>query len=175
MGASKAGCFYSSTAGNRVNKPFLKEIVIILSLCSLAACATGGKTASESDSSSSRSAADCISQGSIRDYTVLDDANLIVTEGVSRKYHMVLSRRAFGLRSSWRIGFNSPTGRICGGFGDIVVNDGNRPESIRIDSIRRITPEEEEDLLIRFGKKEPEIEQPRQSEEVSGAEVEELD
>jgi hypothetical protein len=88
---------------------------------------------------------------------------------------MVLSRRAFGLRSSWRIGFNSPTGRICGGFADIVVNDGNRPESIRIDSIRRITPEEEEDLLIRFGKKEPEIEQPRQSEEVSGAEVEELD
>jgi hypothetical protein len=38
-----------------------------------------------------------------------------------------------------------------------------------------LTPEDEEDLLIRFGKKEPEIEQPRQPEEVEGAEVEELD
>jgi len=175
MEGLEAGYLGSSMAGKRLNKYPIKEILIALYLSTLAACAAGGETASEGDSSSSRSAADCISQGSIRDYTVLDDANLIVTEGVNRKYHMVLSRRAFGLRSSWRIGFNSPTGRICGGFGDIVVNDGNMPEKIRIDSIRRITPEEEEDLMIRFGKKEPEIEQPRQSEEVTGAEVEELD
>jgi len=90
---------------------------------------------------------------------------------------MMLSRRAFGLKSSWRIAFRSPSGRICGGFDEIIVSDGvgGRPEAIRIDSIRRLSPEEEEDLLIRFGKKEPEVEQPRQPEAVEGAEVEELD
>jgi hypothetical protein len=48
-------------------------------------------------------------------------------------------------------------------------------ESIRITSIRELTPEEEEDLLIRFGKKEPEIKQTPAPHEVEGAEVEELD
>jgi len=173
--AAQAAGFGSTGTDMGLRKSHLKELVIALSLGALSACAAGGKTAGETENSRSRSAADCISQRSIRDYTVLDEANLIVTEGASRKYHMVLSRRAYGLRSSWQIGFNSPTGSLCGGFGDIVVSDGFGPESIRIDSIRRITPEEEEDLLIRFGKKEPEIKQPRQSEEVSGAEVEELD
>lgn len=152
-----------------------KHIVIVAILSILSACATNKEGAVEGESAGARIGSDCISQGSIRDYTVLDDANLIVTEGVSRKYHMELSRRAFGLRSTWQIGFRTPTGRVCGGFSDIVVNDGIGPDSIRISSIRRLTPEDEEDLLIRFGKKEPEIEQPRQPEEVDGAEVEELD
>ena len=120
-------------------------------------------------------AIDCISQGSIRDYTVLDDQNLIVIQGASRKYHVELSRRAHGLRSSRAIGFKSQTGRICGGFDDLVVDDGYRPETIRISSIRRLSPESEEDLLIRFGKIEPEYEQARPPENVEGAEVEELD
>jgi hypothetical protein len=150
-------------------------IVILFFLGVLSACATSDNELREGESSRSRVSSDCISQGSIRDYTVLDDANLIVTEGARRKYHVVLSRRAFGLRSTWHIGFRTPTGSVCGGFSEILVDDGFTPDTIRIDSIRRLTPEDEEDLLIRFGKKEPEIEQPRQPEEVEGAEVEELD
>ena len=48
-------------------------------------------------------------------------------------------------------------------------------ESIRIASIRELSPEDHEDLLIQFGKKEPEIEQTPVPQEVEGAEVEELD
>ncbi len=48
-------------------------------------------------------------------------------------------------------------------------------ESVRIASIRELGPEEEEDLLIRYGKLEPEFEQTPAPQEVKGAEVEELD
>ena len=48
-------------------------------------------------------------------------------------------------------------------------------ESIRIESIRELTPEDEEHLLIRFGKKEPEIKHTPPPEAVKGADVEELD
>jgi hypothetical protein len=41
--------------------------------------------------------------------------------------------------------------------------------------VRRLTPEDEHDLLVRFGKKEPDYTEPRQTEQVDGAEVEELD
>jgi len=48
-------------------------------------------------------------------------------------------------------------------------------ESIRIESIRELTPEDHEYLLIQYGKKEPEIKQTPAPQEVKGAEVEELD
>jgi hypothetical protein len=48
-------------------------------------------------------------------------------------------------------------------------------ESIQISSIRELTPEDEEALLIQFGKKEPEIEHTTEPAEVEGADVEELD
>ena len=48
-------------------------------------------------------------------------------------------------------------------------------ESISIRSIRELSADEHEDLLIRYGKKEPEIEHTPAPREVKGAEVEELD
>ena len=92
-----------------------------------------------------------------------------------RQYHVILFRRAHGLRSSWAIGFKSPTGRICSGFSEVVFDGQFDGESIRIESVRALSPEEEEDLLIRYGKKEPEYEQTPVPQEVEGAEVEELD
>ena len=119
---------------------------------------------------------DCIFEGTIRDYRVLDESNLVVTASASRKYHIELTRGAYGLNSSWAIGFSSRgSSRICGGYSDIVVDDSFGPEAIRINKIRRLTQDEYEDIMIRFGKMEPEIEQPREPEEVKGAEVEELD
>ncbi len=110
---------------------------------------------------------------------MLDESNLIVRESRNRAYHLELTRPVYGLRSSWQLGFRSPGGWICGGTSDIIVVDGAFGDSsfdrtVRIGSIRRMTPEDEEDLLIRFGKKKPEIEQPRQPEPIEGAEVEEL-
>ena len=156
-------------------KLIIKQLVIIFSSTVLLACATT-EEGSEGDAYVAESRrSDCISQGTVRDYRVLDDSNLIVTAAAKRKYHLALSRRAFGLRSTWQIGFKSTTGRICSGFSDIIVDDGFGPERIRITSIRRLTPEEEEDLLVRFGKKDPQHKQAPATEEVEGAEVEELD
>jgi hypothetical protein len=85
-------------------------------------------------------------------------------------------RRAYGLRNTWGIVFDSPTTRVCEASSEIRFRDPfDSVGSYRIASIRELTPEEEEYLLIRFGKKEPEIEQTPVPQEVEGADVEELD
>jgi len=55
------------------------------------------------------------------------------------------------------------------------VDDGVGAEAINIRSVRQLTPEEYDDLLVRFGKKEPDVNQTTAPEPVEGAEVEELD
>jgi hypothetical protein len=67
------------------------------------------------------------------------------------------------------------TGRICARSGELVVDDRMGPESIRIAAIRQLTPDEHRELLVRFGKIEPEFEQAPAPVEVESAEVEELD
>ncbi|MGI9235343.1 MAG: DUF6491 family protein [Woeseiaceae bacterium] len=148
-----------------------KQVVISFCLCGLVACA--GTATDEERADSARS--DCIYQPSVRGYTVLDESNLIVSASGRRQYHIVLHRRAFGLRSNWSIGLKSPTGRICSGFSEVVFDGHNNGESIRIASVRELSVEEEEDLLIRYGKKEPEYEHTPTPGDVRGADVEELD
>jgi hypothetical protein len=158
-----------------MSKYYIKRLVIVLISSVLISCAGTVEPSDESVYESKSTRRDCISQSSIRDYQVLDDSNLIVTASVKRKYHLVLSRRAFGLRSSWKIGFRSSTGMLCGNSSELVFDEGFGTDSIRIASIRELGPEELDELLIRFGKKEPEIEQTPATQEVEGAEVEELD
>jgi len=158
-----------------MNKVFLKQILIVAFSCSLLACAASEQAPDTADREPASRAHDCISQSSIRDYRVLDDSNLIVTAAVKRKYHLILTRRAFGLRSTWNIGFRSPMGLICPNSGELIIDDGFGPERFHIRSIRQLSPEDLDDLLVRFGKKEPEFEQAPATEEVEGAEVEELD
>ena len=162
------------TTSRRVNM-LLKQIVILLFSSFLLACAGGGEPVRDDDYAGESRRSDCISSGTIRDYQVLDDANLIVSGSGKRKYHVTLSRRAIGLRSSWKIGFRSSSGQICASFGELVVDDGMGPERIRIASIRQLTPDEHDALLVRFGKIEPEFEQPPAPASVESAEVEELD
>lgn len=57
----------------------------------------------------------------------------------------------------------------------MVVDEAFGPEKIRIAAIRELTPEEHEDLLVRFGKKEPAVERTPPPKPVESAEVEELD
>jgi len=153
----------------------LKQIIILLISCGLAACASTGSGDTGGQEGAVSRGSDCIHEPSIRGYTVLDEQNLIVSASNKRAYHVVLFRRAYGLDSSWGIAFNSPTSRICEGFSEIIFRGHMNGESIRISSIRALTPEEEDDLMIRFGKKEPEIKQTPVPREVKGAEVEELD
>ncbi|MBT8089455.1 MAG: hypothetical protein KJO01_04540 [Gammaproteobacteria bacterium] len=92
-----------------------------------------------------------------------------------RKYHVTLQRRAFGLKSSWGIAFRSHTSSICSAFSEVLFEDHFDGGPIRIRNIRRLNPDEEEDLLIRYGKKKPAIEHTPVPQDVKGAEVEELD
>ena len=156
-------------------KTHIKQLLTIGTLSLFVGCAgtpTGeGSSASESDSRRN----DCIHEPSIRGYSALDDMNLLVDAAGRRSYHVILMRRAYGLRDSWAIGFRSSTSRICEGFSDVVFKGDFGNESIRIKTIRQIEPEEKEALLIRFGKKEPEVRPTPEPDEVKGADVEELD
>ena len=158
-----------------VYKTLFKQLIILFYSSGLVACAGTSEPSGGESYADEPAGSDCISQASVRDYKVLDGANLIVTAGAGRKYHVLLSRRTMNLRSSTAIGFHSNSGRICSTFSDLVVNSSFGTETIRITSVRRLTPEDEHDLLVRLGKKEPDYEEPRQTEQVDGAEVEELD
>lgn len=154
----------------------MKQLFILLISSALVACAGSSESPDEGSDDKPRGRGDCIFESSVRGYTVLDEQNLIIDASGRRHYHMVLSRRAWGLDSSWGIAFKSTTSSVCAGFDEVVFrNRGDRAESIRIQSIRALSEEDHDDLLIQWGKKEPEIEQRPAQKEVKGAEVEELD
>jgi hypothetical protein len=156
-------------------KTLLNQILILVSLCGLVACAAPGEPQDRVADAEKPRRGDCIHEPSIRGYQVLDEQNLIVEAG-RRDYHVELFRRAHGIDSSWGIVFDTPNSRVCESFSEIRFRGPfGAQETVRIRSIRKLTPEEEEDLLIRFGKKEPEIEQTPAPQDVEGADVEELD
>jgi hypothetical protein len=158
----------------------IKQLIIVITSSGLLACAAPDKPKTEKFSGGGMRRSDCISEASIRDYQLLDSSNLIVTAAGKRRYHIVLSRSSQELEHSRSLGFVSPVGRICAGFGEILIQPGFAgsgfgPEKIRIRSIVLLSPEDEEFLLIHFGLKDPEFEQPRTPQKVEGAVVEELD
>ena len=157
-------------------KTFIFQLSIVGISCTFVACATPTDDYESAGDPAPIRGNDCILQSSIRDYRILDDKNLIVSAGPGRKYHVELSRRAFGLRSNWSIGFVSPTGTVCRGSSEILVDDGfGRKETIMLSSVRRVSEDELDALLVQSGHKEPDIEQTVEPEEVEGAAVEELD
>ncbi len=153
----------------------IKQLVIISLSCGLLACASPDLASDGSKDGTRSGRTDCIFRSSIRGYTVLDESNLIIEGSGRRNYHVALRRRAYGISSSWGITFDSPTSQVCAGFSEVVFDGHLGGESIPIASIRELSPEDHEDLLIKFGKKKPEIEQTPAPAEVKGAEVEELD
>lgn len=152
-------------------KIMVKQLVILIISGFTLSCATPESGPGESNATR----ADCIYQPSIRGYEVLDEANLIVSTSGRRQYHVALQRRALGLRSSLAIGFKSPTSRICAPFSDVVFDGDFDGDRVRIASISEIDDEQEEALLIRFGRKKPEIEHTSAPQDIEGADVEELD
>ena len=152
-----------------------KQLVILFISCCLASCAGTGAPSEGGESTANSGRSDCIYEPSIRGYSVLDESNLIVEVSSNRNYHVALQRRARGLRFSQGIVFKSTTSRVCAGFDEIVFNDRMGGESVRIAAIKELSPEDHEDLLIQYGKKEPDFEQAPATKDVKGAEVEELD
>jgi len=154
---------------------YLKQFIISAFSSTLLACASPDTASDTDESNASGGRADCIFSSSIRGYNVLDESNLVIEGSGRKKYHVVLRRPARGIRSTWAIGFDSPSSRVCADFSEVVFKGHMEGDSIRIASIRELSSEEHESILIRFGKKKPEIEQTPVPREVKGAEVEELD
>jgi hypothetical protein len=154
---------------------FLKQVLIVLYLSALSLFS--GAVADELDPEFGLDyrGTDCIWIRTIRDYTALDDRNLLIWSSPKRPYFVRLSVPAWGLRSSYQIGTMSRDDRLCPYGGDALVFDSAGRETSRIASIRRITDEEAEWLLVRFGKKDPAEQRAPEPEAVEGAEVEELD
>ena len=156
----------------------VKQLLIASSLSLLLGCAGTAEQDAEAVSEDRDWRDNCIHEPSVRGYTVLDEQNLLVDATGRRSYHVVLRRRAYGLRSSMGIAFKSTTSRVCEDFSEIMFQENmfnDSFETIRIRTIRGLSPEEKEHLLIQFGKKDPEIEQTPAPQDVQGAEVEELD
>ena len=131
-------------------------------MAALAGCATGASDNGETVSSRSGPLpSDCIMGGSIRDYTALDDQNLILYGPGRRPYHVVLVTRAIGLESEFRIGVydrDAALGgisRICPYGGDAIIVDGPFTERVPIRSIELIDDDGVEALRVRFGQAEP--------------------
>jgi len=147
---------------------------MLLSSCALlASCAT---TDSDSDLGTdiNYSGSDCISIRTIRDYTPLDRSNLLIDGGGNRKYLVTLDSPSFELKSSFRLSFSSRDDRLCPYGGDRIVFGGLSHYESGIRAISRLTPEQAEDLLIRYGKKEPPEQKDDTPPDVQGADVEEL-
>ncbi len=152
----------------------MKHILIVLLLGILSACATAERSERTAEREAEYRGSDCILIRTIRDYSLLDDRNLLIWGPGKRAYYVTLFRPAYELRSSIRIGFSSRDDQLCPYGGDgIVVGTLNR-EKVGIQAISRVTEEEAEQLLVRYGRKEPTEQQAPESEEVEGAEVEEL-
>ncbi len=121
------------------------------------------------------SGSDCILIRTIRDYRTLDDRNLLIYGPANRAYYVTLFRPSFELRSSFQMGFESRDDQLCPFGGDAIVVGSLRRESIAIQSISRVSEEQEEQLLVRYGKKDPAPgQQTPEPKDVKGAEVEEL-
>ena len=152
----------------------MKQLLIIIFLVFTSACASSGDERQAAREGIGSRGSDCILIRTIRDYTLLDDRNLLIYGPAKRAYYVTLVRPAYELRSSIRIGFSSRDDNLCPYGGDGIVVGTFNPETVSIRAISRVTEEEAEQLLVRYGRKEPSEQQAPASEEVKGAEVEEL-
>ncbi|MDH4049060.1 MAG: DUF6491 family protein [Gammaproteobacteria bacterium] len=118
---------------------------------------------------------DCIWIRTVRDYTTLDDRNLLIRGSGKRTYLVTLLHRSFDLRSAIGLGFSSRDDQLCPFGGDSIVFDGLSRESVGIRAITEVTEEQAEQLMVHFGKKAPKEQEAPAPRPVKGAEVEELD
>jgi len=151
------------------------QIVILLSL---SGCATiSGDAADESEVSKDADfqGADCILIRTIRDYRPLDKSHLIISSSGKRSYFVTLFWPAYELRHSTSLQFESRDGQLCPYGGDAIIFGTFSNESVNVRAISRVSAEEEQELLVRYGIIERAEQKPPEPASVKGAEVEELD
>ena len=155
---------------------YLKHIFIVFFSSVLASCASASSAPDEQVRDLDLRGSDCIWIRTIRDYTALDSRSLLIYGSGKRAYFVRLAHPTMDLKSSFRVGFRSRDDQLCPYGGDELVFDGSfAGETARILAISRISDEQAEQLLVRFGKTESDRQNVPAPQEVSGAEIEELD
>lgn len=156
----------------------IKELILHIFILSFSCVAVGCAVSAPAENGARAEAefrgSDCILIRTIRDYTPLDDRNMLIWGPGKRAYYVTLIRPAFELRSSFRMGFSSRDDQLCPYGGDGIVVGSLSQDTVGIRAISRVSEEQADQLLIRYGRKEPAEQQAPAPEDVKGAEVEEL-
>lgn len=157
-----------------MRKYYIKQIVIVfissITLSIFAAAAEEEDTPEDLDLRGS----DCISIRLIRDYTSLSRDSLLIHASAKRSYFVTLFSPRFGVNSSFQLATRSRDDRLCPYGGDALIFGSFQGDEARIKSIKRLNPGQLEQVLIRYGKKEPADKPDPAPPELKGAEVEEL-
>lgn len=137
----------------------LCALVLVCTLTIAGCASTGAGTGTGSQAGlddDGRRASECILSRTIRDFSALDERNLILDGPGSRAYHVVLATPSFSLESEFTIGLidRDGDGRICPYGRDRVLIDGPLTEQVTIRSIEQISADEVEGLRVRFGLEE---------------------
>ncbi len=157
-----------------MRKNLIKHVITVIISCALISIFAAAEEQDKLPDDLDLNGSDCIWIRTIRDYTPLSRDSLLIHASGKRSYFVRLMTPRFGAQSSFQIGTVSRDDRLCPYGGDSLVFDMHSRDDSRIRSISRVTPEQVEMLLIRYGKKEP-VDQPDPAPpEVKGAEVEEL-
>ena len=154
-------------------KYLLIQLFTLLTLCSLVSTVRAEKGDSGPEKDLDFNGSDCISIRSIRDYTPLDSRTLLIWGG-SRPYYVRLATPTSEMEFAMGVEVHSRDYRLCpyGGDGLIFTRFNGRPVTVR--SISRISKEQAEDILVRYGKSKSAEPQTPVPKELEGAEVEEL-
>ena len=155
-------------------KTFLKQSVAVLTSCSLLSIAGVADGQDKLPRDLDLNGSDCIWIRTIRDYTPLSRDSLLIHASGKRSYFVRLSTPRFGLKSSFQLATRSRDDRLCPYGGDSIVFGRYSGDEARIRAISRLTPDQVDILMIRYGKKDPGDTQNPAPPEVKGAEVEEL-
>ncbi len=157
-----------------MRKYLIKQVFTVFISCALLSIPVAAEEADKLPEDLDLNGSDCIWIRTIRDYTPLSRDSLLIHASAKRSYYVRLLAPNFGLKSSFQLGTRSRDDRLCPYGGDSIIFDRFSGGEARIHSISRVTPEQVEQLMIRYGKKDPGDIQDPAPPEVKGAEVEEL-
>ena len=156
-------------------KSSIKQLVIVLILSISLTNIGAAAEAENSVQDLNYNGTDCIWLRTVRDYTVLDDRNLLIHGSGKRSYFVTLLQPSFEIRSSTGLEFSSRDSQVCPYGGDGIVFNGLSREEVRIRSISRVTADQVELLMVRFGRIKADAPKAPAPKHLEGARVEEQD
>lgn len=155
-------------------KVYLFQVLITLSLSALTLSCTPYVKPSDGESDVDFNGSDCIWIRSIRDYSPLDSQSLLIWGGANRPYFVRLITPARDMRMSYEMVVDSRDDRLCPYGGDGLIFGSFDPLPAKVRSIDRITKDQANELLVRYGKRDADEQRTPEPKEVEGPDVQEL-